>query len=237
VNPCKKKKCRYFREDRECRYVLFNRKNPEATEMFRHCALYAASCGEFTLEEIAKMMGVTRERIRQIEDTAKIKLIPYLLEIFGEEIKDAIPAKVMEFIREFTGKDPYTFSPERLSSVFMRIVTCGKRRIVTKIFKLFEKKDFEKIDEFIKKASSGSEKKVKGSTKKKKVPEKWGTQCEINFLRQVAKGNKSKERKIKILESYLRTMDMKRWGNIKRDIVEAEARKLINELKEEKDAV
>ena len=46
-------------------------------DMFCNCTWVACNYGPFTLEEVGEMMGVTRERIRQIEarTLAKLKAI------------------------------------------------------------------------------------------------------------------------------------------------------------------
>jgi hypothetical protein len=43
-------------------------------EKYFNCTWVACNYGPFTLEEVGSMMGVTRERIRQIEAKAIIKL-------------------------------------------------------------------------------------------------------------------------------------------------------------------
>jgi hypothetical protein len=53
--------------DTTCEWWLKSKK-------FFNCTWVACNYGPFTLDEVGKMMGVTRERIRQIEDKAIKKL-------------------------------------------------------------------------------------------------------------------------------------------------------------------
>lgn len=59
----------------ECRYHLAHRQPGEhRLEPARDCALSVANEGAHTLEEVAQISGLTREWVRQIEDSALEKL-------------------------------------------------------------------------------------------------------------------------------------------------------------------
>jgi len=59
----------------ECRYHLANRQPGEHhVEPLRDCALSVANEGPHTLEEVARVSGVTREWVRQLEASAFEKL-------------------------------------------------------------------------------------------------------------------------------------------------------------------
>ena len=46
------------------------------SEVFCNCTWVACNHGPFTLEQVGKMMGITRERVRQIEVKALKRLQP-----------------------------------------------------------------------------------------------------------------------------------------------------------------
>ncbi len=59
----------------QCRYHLEHRSNGEhRLKPTRDCALAVANEGERTLEEVAAVLGVSDERVRQIEERALQKL-------------------------------------------------------------------------------------------------------------------------------------------------------------------
>ena len=58
-----------------CRYHLAHRAHQEHEKQpTRDCALDVANEGEHTLEEVAVVLGVSKERVRQLEESALTKL-------------------------------------------------------------------------------------------------------------------------------------------------------------------
>jgi hypothetical protein len=61
-----------------CRHHLYSDMKPEQIELSTkpkvRCTLKLGNCGGMTLSEVGAMMGLTRERIRQIECRALIHL-------------------------------------------------------------------------------------------------------------------------------------------------------------------
>lgn len=56
--------------------IRLNHRDREPWELEETCALDVADRGEATLEEVGQLLDVTRERIRQIELTAKARMRP-----------------------------------------------------------------------------------------------------------------------------------------------------------------
>jgi hypothetical protein len=54
--------------------IKFNFPGVEVEDMTESCALDVAERGDHHQEEVAKLMNITRERVRQIELSAKRKL-------------------------------------------------------------------------------------------------------------------------------------------------------------------
>lgn len=57
----------------------------DPTEMGPSCALDVADEGDQTLEQVGALMNITRERVRQIENTVKRKLGPLKKLLMGDE--------------------------------------------------------------------------------------------------------------------------------------------------------
>ncbi len=73
--PCRWKDCRYHL-DAERRWLH------QAPDMTESCTLDVADRGGATLEEIGDMLGLTRERVRQVEEEA--------MERFTKSFLDAV---------------------------------------------------------------------------------------------------------------------------------------------------
>ena len=76
ARPCPFISCRYhlYLEVTEAGSVRFPFPGLELDELKETCALDVADRGENTLEDLALLLGVTRERVRQIETVALDKL-------------------------------------------------------------------------------------------------------------------------------------------------------------------
>lgn len=75
--PCPHTDCRFHLAEQAHRRGLPSPRQPSGAET---CALDVADDGPHTLDEIGEILGVTRERIRQIEAGALAKLAPLVLQ-------------------------------------------------------------------------------------------------------------------------------------------------------------
>lgn len=64
------------------------------------CALELAPFGPYTLEQVGEHMGLTRERVRQIEDGAILKMARYLIHWQPDMIPDCITSAQRDAVRE-----------------------------------------------------------------------------------------------------------------------------------------
>ena len=78
-----------------------NREEAKADARLRKFAKNADEGRCYTLHEIAEAMGVTRERVRQIQQKALMKLYKRFTQIFKTE--DMTPEEAMEVFRGHTG--------------------------------------------------------------------------------------------------------------------------------------
>lgn len=80
----------------ECRYNLYAVKDPRGRkssverDVTETCALDVAELGEHTLKEVGAIVGLTRERVRQIEVRAMVKLRSAALR-YDIDLSDIIP--------------------------------------------------------------------------------------------------------------------------------------------------
>lgn len=74
--PCPFVTCKYhlYLDIEKTGSIKLNYVGLEPWEIHPSCALDVADRGGLTLEEVGKLMNITRERIRQIEAACKIKL-------------------------------------------------------------------------------------------------------------------------------------------------------------------
>lgn len=75
----------------------------DATQWGENCALDHAERGGMTLEEVGEAMGFTRERARQLEESAKRKLAadPRLAAAIGAKVEPEKPAEVDEALERY----------------------------------------------------------------------------------------------------------------------------------------
>ncbi len=76
--PCPYVSCKfnlYLDADEETGAIRFNHPGVEPHELEETCALDVAERGGITLDETAKFVGLTRERVRQIELAAEASLV------------------------------------------------------------------------------------------------------------------------------------------------------------------
>lgn len=72
--PCPYVACRYhtYLDVTPAGSLVINRPDVDVSEMTASCALDVADTGGITLDEVGRVMNVTRERVRQIQDTATV---------------------------------------------------------------------------------------------------------------------------------------------------------------------
>jgi hypothetical protein len=80
MRPCPWVRCRFhlYLDVRADNVVRVNFADREPDEMFATCALDLAEDGPRTLEQVAGLMGMSKERARQIEEGALVKLKTHL---------------------------------------------------------------------------------------------------------------------------------------------------------------
>jgi hypothetical protein len=91
--PCPWVSCRYnlYLDVRGDGILRFNFPGKEPHEVFQSCALDLAEDGLRTLEQVALLMGMSKERARQIEEVAFAKLKGQLKQEYGKfELDDLV---------------------------------------------------------------------------------------------------------------------------------------------------
>lgn len=89
ARPCPYVGCKYhlFLDELPSRSLLFNHPAREPSELSHSCSLDVADLGGATLEEVGAVLGITRERVRQIQERALVKL--RTRGVLLERLKDA----------------------------------------------------------------------------------------------------------------------------------------------------
>ena len=90
-------KCAPICKDQTCRY--WQKMPPEFEARYGNCVLRVANEGPKTLEFIAQIFGITRERVRQIEGEILKKIRAFL----REEIPDFESYKDSDLLEIFSG--------------------------------------------------------------------------------------------------------------------------------------
>lgn len=77
--------------------------------IYNNCCFLAAEIGEHTLESVGQMLGVSRERIRQIENVAIRKLKAYFKDALHQQGMVGRNGKNTSKAKKFIGKDQADF--------------------------------------------------------------------------------------------------------------------------------
>jgi hypothetical protein len=97
VRPCPWVSCRYnlYLDVRADGILRLNFPDREPEEMITSCALDLAEDGPRTLDQVATLMGISRERARQIEENAmqQIRRDWHSEELLGDRLLDEAPPR------------------------------------------------------------------------------------------------------------------------------------------------